>query len=200
MRQTQKSQRELNKEATRDAIVRAARKLFASRGYAETSLTEVVQLARVTTGAVYHHFGDKRDLFLAVAESIEMEVLQRIGEQAVQHQSTWEQLHAGSSAMLEICAEPEIRRIIFLDAPNVIGPAKWREVELHYGYGMLCDTLRRLTEDGEIHGVTVEVLAPMLLGALIEGANAVAAATDGRAALASARQTVFRFLESLRVR
>src|SRR5258707_950225 len=101
-----KTQRELNKEATRDAILHAARKLFARHGYADTSLAQVVQAARVTTGAVYHHFGDKKNLFQAVAESVEVEILKRIAERASDLPSAWQRLMAGTAAMLQVCTEP----------------------------------------------------------------------------------------------
>ena len=196
---TRKSQRDLNKEATREAILRAARKLFARRGYSDTSLQAVVEAARVTTGAVYHHFQDKRGLFQAVAESVELEILKRVAQRVSGLPTAWEQVMAGALATLEICIEPEIRRIVFVDAPNVIGAAKWRQIELKFGYGMLCETLRELQRREEIRETPVEILGPMILGTLIEAANAIASTKDREVALEAAQKTVSLFLESLRV-
>ena len=53
-------------EATTTALVDAARELFAQDGYAATSLDAVAAKARVTKGAVYHHFEGKQQLFEAV--------------------------------------------------------------------------------------------------------------------------------------
>jgi len=193
-----RSQRDLNKEATRQAILHAARKLFGRRGYAATSLSAVVQAAHVTTGAVYHHFGDKQALFRAVAENVELEILHRVAAITLGLPTAWQQLTGGASAMLHICIEPDIRRIVFQDAPNVIGAAKWREIELQFGYGALCRNLEDLAAAGELRTVAVNVLAPMILGALIEAANAIAIADDRQTALAEAQKTVLLFLESLR--
>ena len=65
-------------EATRDALVAAARALFAERGYAAVGTEEVVRRAGVTRGALYHYFRDKQDLFRAVFEQTEAEIMQTI--------------------------------------------------------------------------------------------------------------------------
>ena len=67
-------------EATRAALIAGARELFAQRGYTAVSTAEIVDRARVTRGALYHHFEDKRALFAAVHEGLEAELVTRIGE------------------------------------------------------------------------------------------------------------------------
>ncbi len=67
-------------EATRRRLLRAARELFAKRGYSEVGTEEIVRRARVTRGALYHHFRDKRDLFRAVHEEVEAEISQEVGK------------------------------------------------------------------------------------------------------------------------
>src|ERR1700749_2315391 len=70
-------------EATRAALIAAARPLFAARGYADIGTEEIVRAAGVTRGALYHHFADKTELFAAVFETVEPEIAQRIGAAAV---------------------------------------------------------------------------------------------------------------------
>jgi AcrR family transcriptional regulator len=195
-----KTQRDLHQESTRRSILRSARRLFAQKGYSATTLDGVVRAARVTTGAVYHHFGSKMDLFRAVAVAIEVEILERVGAATRDIQDPWSKLVSGVSAMLEICCEPDIRRIVLVDAPNVIGGAEWREIEIKYGYGAMHEALRGLQAAGAIRPLPVSILAPMLLGALIEGANSIAMAQDRVAALAAAREAISVVLEALRVR
>jgi AcrR family transcriptional regulator len=64
-------------EATRHALLDAARTLFGEQGYAATSLDEVVSAANVTKGALYHHFAGKQQLFAAVYEQVKREVSER---------------------------------------------------------------------------------------------------------------------------
>jgi AcrR family transcriptional regulator len=194
-----KTRRDLNSEVTRRDVLRAARRLFGRHGYAGTSLAAVVRAANVTTGAVYHHFGDKRGLFRAVAEDVEAEILQRIAAAEPAGAGPWDGFLACTSAMFDICTEPDVQRIVFQDAPNVFGATEWREIEMRYGFGAMYEALASLKAAGVIRAGSVEVLAPILMGALIEAANTIARAEDKPATLAEARQTVVGLLESLRV-
>ena len=67
-------------EATRGALIAAARRLFAERGYADVGTEEIVRAAGVTRGALYHHFDGKRDLLRAVYEQIESEIAPEVAE------------------------------------------------------------------------------------------------------------------------
>lgn len=64
----QRRSQEDRSRATRAALEQAGRRLFAERGFAATSAEELVTEAGVTRGALHHHYGDKRGLFLAVLE------------------------------------------------------------------------------------------------------------------------------------
>jgi AcrR family transcriptional regulator len=192
------SRRDANAEATRALIIDKARKVFARKGFADAGLAEIVTAAKVTTGAVYHHFRDKKGLFLAVAETVEGDILKGVMLAAATKSGSWEQLLAAVDATLEICAEPDVQRIIFIDAPTVIGPAAWREIELKYAFGGMLQAFQKLIDEGVIRFGSADVLASILLGALIEAARAVARARNKHAAMVDARATVARLFASLR--
>jgi AcrR family transcriptional regulator len=193
-----KTRRDLHGESTRRAICRAARRLFGRKGYAASSLAELVRAAKVTTGAVYHHFGDKKGLFRAVAEEVEAEILKRVLAAGLPEADQWAKFLASTSAMFSVCTEPDIHRIVFLDAPNVLGAAEWRAVEMCYGFGAMREALAALKAAGIIRAGSVDVLAPILMGALIEAANTIARSDNKAATLAEARATVTGLLQSLR--
>src|ERR671922_416395 len=130
------SSRAQQSEATRRKLLRAGRDLFARRGYNDVSTEEIVRRAGVTRGALYHHFRDKRDLFQAVVEQIEQEVMQKVAETALAEGDPWEQQTAAIGAYLDVCLEPAVQRIVLVDAPSVLGLTAWREIEATYGLGL----------------------------------------------------------------
>jgi AcrR family transcriptional regulator len=188
------SRRESNTEATIAAILAAARGRFGRQGYELTGLEEIATEARVTTGAIYHHFGNKLGLFRAVAEQIETELLAHAA--SVTDPDLWIQVRKAFDVLVEICATAEVQRIIFLDAPRVIGPEAWREIELKYAYGAMTAALSALAEAGIIRPYPVALLAPVLLAVLAETSRARAASPDLKG---DATALMGRVLESLRI-
>src|SRR4051795_859207 len=93
--------REAEAQATRDELVRAALELFSERGYAEVGTEEIVARAKVPRGALYHHFADKRDLFRAVFERVESELMERIGATMGGARDPWELITMGMRSFLD---------------------------------------------------------------------------------------------------
>jgi len=79
-------------DVTRAELLRVARGLFAERGYASVGTEEIVRAANVTRGALYHHFADKKDLFRAVHEQVEGELMEAIGQRIGAIDDPWELL------------------------------------------------------------------------------------------------------------
>jgi AcrR family transcriptional regulator len=185
--------------ATRGALVAAARRLFAERGYAAVGTPEVAAAAGVTRGALYHQFADKADLFLAVYEEVEQEVTARIGEltAAAGASDPLAALTAGAAAFLDACAEPEVHRILLLEAPAVLGWEKWRALGLEYGLGLTEAILRAAMDAGRIAEQPVRPLAHVLIGALDEAALYVARAADPAAARDEMRAVLRRIVGGL---
>src|ERR687896_1410298 len=95
-------------EATRATLLRAARELFAERGYAAVGTELIVERAGVTRGALYHHFRDKQDLFRAVHVEMERELMEAIGERMGQASDPMELLVIGLNAFLDACTDPAV--------------------------------------------------------------------------------------------
>jgi AcrR family transcriptional regulator len=186
-------------EATRVKLVRAARHLFARRGYAAVGTEQIVRRARVTRGALYHHFRDKRDLFRAVHEQIEAELARKIGEQIAEvGDDPVEVLHQGVRTFLDACTDPAIARIALVDAPSVLGWEEWRATEERYGLGLVTFGLRAAMDAGALRVQPVKPLAHLLLGAMEEAGMVIANASDPQAARHEVEPALLGLLDGLR--
>jgi len=189
-----KSRREQVAGETRAALIRTARSLFADRGYADVSIDDITEGTRVTRGALYHHFEDKRELFRAVAEAVERDLTEEVRRKGRGTGDPWEQLHAVCEAYLDACLLPEVQRIIVLDAPPVLSWRVWCEIDKRYGLGVFEELLVSARDAGFLETKSVETAAQLLLGALNTGARVVADAIDKPAARRGVLETVERLL------
>ncbi len=163
---------------TRAALIRAARDLFAARGFAGAPREEIVERAGVTRGAMYHHFSSKEALFQAVYEQVEAELTERVAIEAMAAVGAADMLRLGARAFLDAAATPEVRRIVLLDAPSVLSVEVRRELSERFGLGLVRETLSAAQREGVLAVGPVEPLAHLLLAALHEAATVMAEATD----------------------
>ena len=164
--------------ATRQALVTAARRRFGAEGFAATSLDDVVADAGVTKGALYHHFKNKDDLFLAVYEELESE-LSGIGtEAAVGAKDAIELLQRAFGAFLDLALTPEIQRISLIDAPAVLGSAQKHEVDTRYSLAGVKLAVQLGIDSGDIVPYDAEVLGQMLIAACSQAAVMIATRDD----------------------
>jgi AcrR family transcriptional regulator len=185
-------------QATRAALIGAARRLFGERGYAAVGTEEVVRSAGVTRGALYHHFGGKRDLLEAVYQQLEGELTTRIAEAALGGSDPLAAMQAGSEMFLDACLEPEVQRIVLLDAPAVLGWDRWREIAADQGLGLIEASVGAAIEAGQLEPQPVRPLAHVLMGALDEAAMLVARAEDPAEMREQVAATLRRVLDGLR--
>jgi len=163
-------------EATYQALLTAARALFAERGYHAVSVRDVTARAGVTRGALAHHFAGKEALFLAVFDAVERDL---IAEGAArQHAPTapdpWARFRAGIQHYLDAATRPEVQQITLIDGPAVLGWRRWRELEEGYSLGALVLVLQTAMDGKLIRRRPVEPLAHLLLGSIMETALMIA--------------------------
>jgi AcrR family transcriptional regulator len=185
-------------DATRSALLRVARELFTTNGYAATSTTEIAERAGVTRGALYHHFAAKDDLFRAVFEQLEAEVAERVAREALAGSDPLEQLRLGSRAFLDACLDPAVQRIVLLEGPGVLGWETWQEIEERYGYGLVATGVEAVVAAGLVDAQPVGPLAHVLFGALSQAGLMVARADDPGAARTDMEAAMDRLLDGLR--
>jgi AcrR family transcriptional regulator len=183
-------QRDRQAEVTRTALLAVARRLFAQRGYPSVSVDEIVQAAKLTKGALYHHFQDKLELFRAVVEEIEREIAIRLTAAAARPGTAMDRLRAACQEYLDACVVEEVGRIVVLDSPAVLGWDSWCKLNLEYGLGFFTERLRAIR--GDDPGVPTS--AQMLLGALNVAGRVIAQSDDRKAARVQVGPTIDRLL------
>ena len=187
-----------NAAQTRHALERAARELFEQRGFPEVSAEAIVAAAGVTRGALYHHYGGKEGLFEAVAEAAMQRLHENVALAAAQARGDpLAALRLGISRFLELATAPRLQRVLFIDAPTVLGWRRWREMDARYGLGMLLAGLQQAHAKGQIRSQDTRLLAHIVLSALIEAAMMVAHAPVKTAARAEAEDMLLRLLAGL---
>jgi AcrR family transcriptional regulator len=195
---TVKSRRDENAAATRAALLRVARRLFADQGYAGTATEEIVRRARVTRGALYHHFRDKRDLFIAVLDEEHQKLAAQAGAAAMAQSDPWSAIVASSNAFLDACVDRTVQQIVLIDAPAVVGLEKQKTDEAYLANVKLL--IRAAIAQGLIDDQPVDPLAHIIFGALHEAAMLIARGDDKQAARRSVSGAIGRLFDGLRGR
>src|ERR1700728_1123698 len=185
---------------TRVALIAAARSLFAAHGFDGTSTEQIVAEARVTRGALYHHFRDKADVFrAAMAEAAADVALRPTDEQlAAEAESPMAEIRDGVSAFLDVCVGGDFQRIVLVDGPRVLGAEAWEDLVERYGRSLLEEWLRRCMSTGDLDQVPVRALARLLIAMLTEASLAIARADDPLAERAALGEVLDRILSGLR--
>jgi AcrR family transcriptional regulator len=184
-------------EATRARLVAAGRRLFGARGYADVGTEEIVREAGVTRGALYHQFSDKRDLFRAVMEEVDRDLVESVVRDVDGAEDLGAALLRVVEAWLDACERPEVQRIVLLDAPGVLGWQEWRAIGERYGLGATMELLEGAMNAGLVARQPVRALAHVVIGALDEAAMYIAQAQDKPAARAEMVEVLERLITSL---
>jgi AcrR family transcriptional regulator len=181
--------------------VAAARRLFADGGFDGTGTEQIVTEARVTRGALYHHFRDKADLFRAVMAQAAGEVAtQLVDEQlAAEAASPLQEIRDGVAAFLDVCVGGgDFQRIVLVDGPRVLGNEAWEDLVDRYGRSLLEEWLSRCVEAGDLAPVPTGALARLIIAMLTEASLVIARAADPATARADLGAVLDRLLVGLR--
>jgi AcrR family transcriptional regulator len=185
---------------TRQALVDTARTLFTEQGFAATGTEEIVAGARVTRGALYHHFRDKTDLFRAVMEQVARDVAEHLisAELTRPEGDAWDEIRDGLRAFLDLCVvTDDFQRIVLVEGPAVLGPEAWDELVARHGSNLLAEWLSRAIEQGRIAPVPIAPLTRLLIAMISESSLYIARAADRPAAREAMGQLLDRLLNGL---
>jgi len=191
-----KSQAE-RRDATRSALIDAGRRLFATLGYDAVAAEQIVEEAGVTRGALYHHFDGKAGLFEAVFLQIEGELMDKFPLEELTSGDPMATLRSGVGRFLSLSLEAEVQQIALIDAPSVLGWARWQEIEAQHGLGLIQAGLDAAVAAGQMKPLPTAELANAILGSLTESALAVARSTNRKAAQKRAEAVLVALLDGL---
>lgn len=190
------SERAAQAAATRRELLQHARKLFAQKGYTDSSTDEVVRRAKVTKGALYHHFSNKLELYRAVVEDMERELAATMDAAAERARQPQKKLEAACDAYLDACLDSSLTRILVLEAPVVLGWKEWCALAHQHEIAALAAYLESVVAKSATGERPLE-MAHVLLGALNTAARVIATADDPQKARTQVDGTIERLLKGL---
>lgn len=194
------SRRQQYSASTKRALIDVATKLFTQQGYAATSLDQIVAGARVTKGALYHHFSGKQAVFEAAFEKIETDAAARIRKSLRGSRDPWEKALIGLRAFLENVQDPAYQRVVIQEGPAILGYAKFREQEERSSYGLVQDLVRDVLEASTyaLSDGMLETFSRIFFGAMSAAGESVSAASDPKLAVARVETAISFILAGLR--
>jgi AcrR family transcriptional regulator len=163
---------------TRAALVSAGRRLFGENGFRATSVEDLASEARLTTGALYHHFPTKTALFEAVFMQAHTDLMTASKKAAQGASDGVDELARGFDAFLDGVLQPDLQRILIVDGPAVLGLARYTELDEQYAHAVIVHALTAAAEAGTITVEDPETATRLLLGALTRGAMLIANSPD----------------------
>jgi AcrR family transcriptional regulator len=185
-------------DATVQKLLSTARKHFAEKGYANTALEDIVTETNLTRGALYHHFKNKKGLFLHIFELVQKEMGERVEKEAVKSEEPWQQLLLGCQAFLSAAVEEQNLKILLIDGPAVLGWDVFRLMDEQNSMRHLREQLQDMKNQGYLKPLSVDAITHCLSGAMNEAALWIADNPDDENSLEDTIATITKLLEGLK--
>ncbi|MFC5745111.1 TetR/AcrR family transcriptional regulator [Actinomadura rugatobispora] len=165
-------------DATRQALLGAAQEVFADRGYGDAGIAEIVERSGISVGSLYHHYGGKAGLYLALWEELSDEQEARAASAVAAARKAGEGepiglFIAGARAYLEVCWERRTAARLFHGGEGPSGFSLMRRTRARQWIGQNTRLLRG--HDGER---ATEVLSLVLTTVIGEAGREIALAPD----------------------
>jgi len=194
------SRRQQYSASTKRALVDVATKLFTEQGYAATSLDQIVAGARVTKGALYHHFGGKQALYEAAFEKIEADASARIRKALKRSRDPWEKAAIGLRAFLDVVQDPTYQRVVIQEGPAILGYERFREQEERSSYGLVNDMVRDVLGHSsyDLSDDMLDTFSRIFFGAMSAAGESVSSSPDPKTAVAQVETAMTFIIAGLR--
>jgi AcrR family transcriptional regulator len=166
---TVRSRREEYAEATKEAIIKSGLESFAEKGYLRASLDEVADHARVTKGAVYHHFSNKREVFEAVFTMVISAGMSQLRSRMSAYPDTGKTVIANLlNSYFDICVDRVYYRIVLQEGPAALGWELWRNFVQESIEHPLLTMAKNSDQEPDTSPISDELLIRILTNAIHE--------------------------------
>ena len=194
------SRRQQYSASTKRALIDVAGRLFTEQGYAATSLDQIVAGARVTKGALYHHFSGKQAVYEAVFEKVESDASARIRKALRGSRDPWEKALIGLRAFLDTVQDPSYQRVVIQEGPAILGYERFRDQEGRSSYGLVQDMVRDVLQDStyDLSDQMLETFSRIFFGAMSAAGESVSSAENPKVAVAQVETAIAFILTGLR--
>jgi len=157
-------------QATRERILDAAIKVFASKGYHETKVDDIVAEAEASKGAVYFHFPGKQQIFLALVDKFANLLQRRLIEAVAQEPDGVRRVNLALQVCLETFAQyRSLAKILLIQASGLGAVFEEKRLEIHDRFARVIQRyLDEAVAAGEIAPIDTEIVAYAWMGAINE--------------------------------
>ena len=194
------SRRQQYSASTKKALIEVATAQFTEHGYGGTSLDTIVAGARVTKGALYHHFSGKQAVFEAVFAKVEDDAAKVIKAALKGTSDPWDKALAGLRSFLAVVQDPTYQRVVIQDGPAILGYERFREQEERSSYAIVQDIVGSVLEAStyELADPMKQTFSRIFFGAMSAAGESVTSAEDPAQAVARIEAAIGFILEGLR--
>ncbi len=159
-----------NPVATRERILDAALDVFSSKGYHDSSVDDVVRESNTSKGAVYFHFANKQQLFVALVDKFANLLERRVTEAIEQETNSVARIRAALEACLETFSKYRpLAKILLVQAVGLGAIFEQKRMEVLERFARLIQTnLEQAIATGELPPVDAEITAQAWLGSIYQ--------------------------------
>jgi len=194
------SRRQQYSASTKKALIEVATAQFTEHGYGGTSLDTIVAGARVTKGALYHHFSGKQAVFEAVFAKVEDDAAKVIKAALKGTSDPWDKALAGLRSFLAVVQDPTYQRVVIQDGPAILGYERFREQEERSSYGIVQEIVGSVLEAStyELDDAMKQTFSRIFFGAMSAAGESVSTADDPKQAVVRIEAAILFILEGIR--
>jgi AcrR family transcriptional regulator len=147
----------------------AALQLFTSKGFKETSILELVELARVSKTTFYHFFSSKEELLVRLFEQLAEEIMTEVHQAVRGEERIAYKAYAGIRRYIELCTQHEsVAHLLLVASVGISKEVETVRRQAHARFSeLISDMVRGMLPD-TVPGREIQIVAKAMVGAINE--------------------------------